>query len=319
MYSVEVSVVMPCYNGALYLKEAIGSVLNQSFKELELIVVNDGSTDDSLQIVEHYCKIDKRVKVINQTNQGQSAARNSGMAIATGKYLYFIDCDDSILPETIDELYHFAEQKGLEMILFDATTMYEEGVAKQHIPSYFRSSLPSQKLFSGKEFLKILLSSGEYRASVPLYFIKRELLQRLSLKFYVGIIHEDELFTPQLLYNASKVSHINRAYYLRRVRPNSTITTPFSNRNIEGYLTVIKELNRSKLIDYDGRESVNQIFSLIVPVLTYRSHTLSYRSRLNLLMELIQEGLFSQIPATNLLLLLTPNLLKTAIKRVVKK
>ncbi|MFA5714069.1 MAG: glycosyltransferase [Bacteroidales bacterium] len=316
--TILVSVVMPCYNGALWLRDSIESVLGQTFRELELIIVDDGSTDNSLQIAQSYLESDSRVKIIEQSNQGQSTARNRGIDVAEGRYLYFIDCDDRIVPETLAELYQIAQENKLEMVLFDASTFYDKGVGKSSLPPYIRDPVDSYKIFTGAQLLNRQLKSGEYRASVCLYLTKRELVERLSLRFHRTIIHEDELYTPQLLYNAKRVSHIAKEYYQRRVRLNSVMTIPFSRFNIESYLTVIEQLRRSSLIDRDGAEVVDRVINIIIPVLTYRSHTLPLKERLSLIFRLAREGVIGRVPFKNLLLLLTPNFLKRGLKRIIK-
>ena len=99
----KLSVVMPVYNVEDYLDEALNSAENQTYKDMEIICVNDGSTDNSLAILEKHAKKDKRIKVINQENQGVSKARNAGMKAATGKYIYFFDSDDVLAPYIMEK------------------------------------------------------------------------------------------------------------------------------------------------------------------------------------------------------------------------
>ena len=115
-----VSVIIPVYNVEEYLKEALESVVNQSLKDIEIIIINDGSTDKSLRIIKGYATKDKRIKIINQKNQGQSIARNSGIENAKGKYIYFMDSDDYIALETLEVCYKKCEEYELEMIYFVA-------------------------------------------------------------------------------------------------------------------------------------------------------------------------------------------------------
>lgn len=100
----KISIIIPVYNTAKYLPSCLNSVVNQTYQNLEIILINDGSTDNSLQIIQKYTKKDSRIKVINQKNQGQSAARNAGLKKATGDYISFIDSDDKIKPDFIKKL-----------------------------------------------------------------------------------------------------------------------------------------------------------------------------------------------------------------------
>ena len=102
---IKVSVVIPVYNTEKYVREAVESIMNQTLRELEIIIINDGSTDNSLQVVEELAAADSRIQVYSQTNQGGSVARNAGIARAYGKYIYFMDSDDLLEKETIDLCY----------------------------------------------------------------------------------------------------------------------------------------------------------------------------------------------------------------------
>jgi len=115
---VKISVIMPIYNSEKYLKEAIDSVLNQSFKDFELICINDGSTDNSPEILENYRKKDKRIKIINQKNQGLSAARNKGLKNSEGEFIFFIDSDDYIAKNTLKKLYQNARINDSDIVLY---------------------------------------------------------------------------------------------------------------------------------------------------------------------------------------------------------
>lgn len=101
-----ISLIIPVYNVEHYLKECLNSVLDQTYKNLEIICINDGSTDSSLKILENYAKYDRRVVILNQNNQGQGAARNRGIEISTGEYIFFLDADDYIMPDTIEYLHN---------------------------------------------------------------------------------------------------------------------------------------------------------------------------------------------------------------------
>ena len=115
-----VSVIIPVYNVEKYLEEALESVINQTLKDIEIIIINDGSTDRSLEIAKGYALKDKRIKIIDQKNQGLSVARNRGIENAKGKYIYFMDSDDYIALETLEVCYKKCEEYELEMIYFVA-------------------------------------------------------------------------------------------------------------------------------------------------------------------------------------------------------
>lgn len=242
MNKSKVSIVIPVYNVELYLREALDSVINQTLKEIEIIVVNDGSTDNSLEIIKEYEKKDNRIKIINQENQGLSGARNSGLKIAKGEYIYFMDSDDYIDLDTLELCYKKSKDESLDFIFFDALPFSNDDI-KIDINYYDRKDLDNRVL-SGANYLKILLKKQKYRSPVWLCFINLKFLNEIKIKFYPKILHEDELFTPLLFLKAMRVSYINRKFFNRRMRINSIMTSVKSEKNIIGYLTVAKELNK---------------------------------------------------------------------------
>ncbi|MCH4207889.1 MAG: glycosyltransferase, partial [Solobacterium sp.] len=122
----EVSVVVPVYNVEDYLAKCIESILNQTFKDFELILVNDGSTDHSLDVIRKYEQLDERIKVVNKPNGGLSDARNAGMAIARGVYIDFVDSDDSIEPDLLKECMEKFHETDADMVIFDVYQYYQK-------------------------------------------------------------------------------------------------------------------------------------------------------------------------------------------------
>lgn len=120
MKQITLSIIMPVYNGEQYLNYSIQSVLNQTYKDYELILVDDGSTDHSLEICEKYQSKDERIRVISQENKGISGARNAGIDIATGKYITFMDNDDVIQPEMYEIMLKYMVSDGLDLIMCGA-------------------------------------------------------------------------------------------------------------------------------------------------------------------------------------------------------
>lgn len=241
---IKVSVIVPIYNVELYLEEALDSVINQTLEEIEIIVVNDGSTDSSLEIIKKYEKKDKRIKVVNQENQGLSGARNSGLKIAKGEYIYFMDSDDFISLDTLEICYNHSLNNRLDFIFFDAQSFTNDNIDISGY-DYDRSQLIEEKsIFSGKEILTKLLNEKKYRSAAVLNFINLDYLTEIKLQFYPKIVHEDELFTFLLFLSAQKISYINRKFFNRRMRLGSIMTSSKSEKNIIGYLTVARELKK---------------------------------------------------------------------------
>ena len=126
---VKVSVVIPVYNAETYLKECLDSVLGQSLREIEVVCVDDDSTDASQEILMEYRQRDDRIVIIQESvHRGQAYARNLGMALARGKYIYFVDSDDVVKEDAMMALYHEAEKYGVDGVLFDADVIYDAGM-----------------------------------------------------------------------------------------------------------------------------------------------------------------------------------------------
>ena len=244
--SLKVSVVVPIYNVEKYLVETIESLVNQTLREIEIILVNDGSTDKSLEIIEKYKEKDYRIKTINQKNQGQSVARNKGIEVAKGKYIYFMDSDDLLELKTLENCYIKSEKERLDFLIFDSDIFFENIRLEKKYDNFKnnREKKLEDKITLGIKVLKKLEKNKKFKCSPCTHFINMSYLKNNNLFFYPGIIHEDELFSYKLYLNAERVNYLNCKFFKRRLRENSTMTLPKSEKNIIGYLTVARELKK---------------------------------------------------------------------------
>jgi len=252
---IKVSVVIPVYNVDKYLEECVDSVLQQTFKNYEIILVDDGATDCSGEICDRYAKNYEDVKVIHQKNGGLSAARNTGLREAVGEYVYFLDSDDYIESVTLEHLVNVVESENADVVFFDGYVFFTDCEENMDITKYQRKELYQSE--NGKEILRKLLMKDEYRTAVPLMLFKTKYLYEHKLLFKEGILHEDELFTF-LVYNADgKVSHCHEELYARRVRPASIMTSSGMVRRYESMLQIYMELSelykRGKVSGEAGR------------------------------------------------------------------
>lgn len=243
MENIRVSIIVPIYNVEKYLEECLESLVNQTLQEIEIILVIDGSTDGSEMIAQKYADKYDNIRMIVQENQGLSGARNTGLKAAKGKYVYFVDSDDYISLNAMELLYHTAEEKNVEVVLFDAD-VFLDGIDKfdyTHMENvdYYNRPADYTEVVSGQEMFCKMYQNGHYRAPAWILFIERRLLLQIGLEFFVGIIHEDELFTFQLLFEASRVIHINEKLFHRRLRQSSIMTSSSTRKHFEGcYWTI---------------------------------------------------------------------------------
>ncbi len=239
MNRVKVSVIVPVYNTAEFLEESLASLTGQTLREIEIIAVDDGSTDDSPRIIRRVAETDPRITSIRQENAGQSAARNAGLAVARGEYVYFMDSDDLLDADALELCYEKCVRENLDAVLFDADIFGESGCFD---PDYYhRTGRLDDRVYRGPELFGLMQQKGAHRASVCLYLVRRGYMERTGLRFHEGIIHEDELFSLLLCLRAERTGIIRRSFFKRRFRANSTMTARFSMRNMQGYFTVADE------------------------------------------------------------------------------
>lgn len=260
-----VSVVIPIYNVEEYLEEALESVVNQTLKDIEIILINDGSTDKSLEIAEKYKSKDERIRLINQENSGLSIARNIGIENSNGKYLYFLDSDDYLELETLKKCFSICEKNDLDLIYFDAVPFLDK-IKKIFNEEYYSKFgiIKEEKIYTGEEFLYECLKKNKYTTPVWLYFFRKEILE--GLRFYPKIYHEDILFTPLLLERVKKMIYIPKKFYKRRYRENSIMTKKVSLENIKGIYIALQELEKNTTLKIEKilKEGYNQIVNLSI-------------------------------------------------------
>ncbi|HEY6915785.1 MAG TPA: glycosyltransferase family 2 protein [Paludibacter sp.] len=267
MSDIKVSVIIPVYNTAVYLHEAIASILNQSLKEIEIIAVNDGSADNSLEILNELALVDNRLKVISfDQNVGVSVCRNTGLENARGGYIYFFDSDDILESDCLEICYQKMVDGNYDFIIFDGVSFYEDGIKPTFSGNYRRTDLLTRNSYTGGELADKLISQKAYSCSVCLCFINKEFLENTGLKFYPGVLYEDVLFTILLHLYAQHVSFVTRSFFHRRVRANSTMTTSISQKNINYRLIVCNEIIRfkQKFSDSESKRLLNlQVWSVL--------------------------------------------------------
>lgn len=235
--TIIVSVIIPVYNVADYLRECIDSVLGQTYRHIQIILIDDGSIDNSPRICDEYAMRDRRIEVIHQRNGGLSDARNAGLRKAVGQYVYFLDSDDYILPFTIEALVHQSMKDDTDFVFFDADVVGMGGLPVDH---YHRKGV-YVGVQDGKEVFAQLVNRREYYSAVPLLFINRTLILKYALSFFHGIIYEDELFTFILFHVSHRVTHLPLKLYKRRVREDSILTRKETPRNFLSLVCVLRE------------------------------------------------------------------------------
>lgn len=219
--NILISAIVPVYNSEKFLKDCIKSLRNQSLKEIEMIFVNDGSSDRSLDILRKYKNIDSRIKIINQENSGPSIARNRGLEIAKGEYISFIDSDDWIDKDMYKEMYNLAKSKESDAVICDMkmvnnkNELYVKGL-DYNLNTYSKKDI-EEKIF------KELLSNSQFNSMANKIF-KSQIINKNNIRLDPDIYYaEDWLFNMKFFKECNKISYINKCfYYYRRGHESSS-------------------------------------------------------------------------------------------------
>jgi len=283
----KISVIIPVYNTEKFLREALDSIINQSFKDIEIIAINDGSTDNCLEILNEYAKNDNRLKVYSQENQGQAIARNFGLDNSSGDYIYFFDSDDILLPTALEETYNKCKKDNLDFCFFDADIFYDD-IEYNLSFDYKRSHLLEDKVYSGLEITNILLDHNKFRASPCLYLLKKGFWKGLKL-YFENIIYEDELFGSLLYIQAERVGFVPKSFFLRRVRGNSTMTKQYAEKNLYSHFFILDQFILFSKKNGKCKNVINRFCMNIVNVAVYSASSLSFKLRINCVLKVLRK------------------------------
>jgi|GEM_PF-447976 len=259
---VDVSVIIPVFNAEPWLEECLSSVLRQRDVSIEVICINDGSTDDSARILSLHAGRDARVRIIDQPNSGQSVGRNAGIAAATGRYMVFLDSDDFWSQDALARLVRHADADELDILLFEGHSVRDGEVSDEiwrRYGNYYPRSGEYDQSRSGAQMIADMRRGRDYRAHVGLYLTRTTYAHRIGAKFVPGIVHQDNPYTFALLLQADRVAHVKIDLYARRLRPGSTITTLKAANSAKGYyLSYV-----SMLRDVSNRDLPPQIANVL--------------------------------------------------------
>ncbi len=265
----DISVIIPAYNVEKYIEECFESVLKQTFRSFEIICINDGSIDRTIEIIEKYAILDSRIKIINHSkNQGQSAARNLGLKEAHGKYIFFLDSDDMIIPETFEELFFCAEKNKVDIIFFNMDRLYDRGIQEEKNPQEF---IEYQGIYDGQKMFSLFMRDDVSRMVVWRQFYRREFLEEQGILFYEGIFHEDVLFYLFSSLNAKRVMNINKSYYIYRQREGSTMSVINEKRVYSQYIvmTEIYKYWKTHSFSLEVNQAIEKYFKKVYSSLIY--------------------------------------------------
>jgi len=234
---MKISIIIPCYNGSNFIINTLKSVQEQTYQNWECVIVDDGSKDSSKNTIQNFIGSDNRFIYHYQENKGLSGARNTGMEIATGAYIYFLDADDLISTDSLENLQALID---IDIDIVFGKTAITHG-QNFNIEGYLDHNLPTLKKI-GNNTQQLIPLVVEYNLICTAHnrLYKKQFLQKNNLIFKDGLLHEDELWFFETLFFSDNIILNNKATYFYNVANDDSITNNMSSKNIEAYLTIIE-------------------------------------------------------------------------------
>jgi len=246
----KISIIVPIYNVEKYLRDCIESIENQTYQEIEILLINDGSTDSSLEICKEYARKNNKIKIINKKNGGLSDARNVGLEHAKGKYIMFVDSDDYLAPNSCEVLYNAIKDTDFQFITGNFAFTNNDGI-------------PWKKPMFSEKFDNIILGIEDYKKAFYLVnstvwnkIFRKEFIDNHGLKFEVGLLAEDAVFTTLAFLKTKKTCYIKDIVYYYRQREIKKGNTSISFNCSVDYF---KKVNQAYKIIYKNFKKYNQI------------------------------------------------------------
>lgn len=244
-----VSIVVPVYNVEAYIKKCLDSIVQQTYENIEIIIVIDGSTDGSEKIVRTYR--DERILIINQVNQGLGAARNTGINHAKGDWLLFVDSDDWLNRNTVEKLIDAASEDKSDIVIFNLCYIYENDEIRRRTPK-----IRERVCIDGEEALRRELIGTEYRFHAPNKFCKTNLYRTNNIAFPSNKMYEDIATTYKLLAKASRVTLLSEDLYFYLQKRTGSITYSLASKRM--FYDLFEAIDN--VIDYVNALSCNAAF-----------------------------------------------------------
>ena len=242
----KISIIVPVYKVEKYIERCINSILNQTFTDFELILVDDGSPDRCGAICDNYSKIDKRIKVIHKKNEGLSEARNVGIKVSTGEYIAFVDSDDFINKNMYKVLYENAIKYEADISMCQFKYIYPDDVIDESLEIYSKEVL----IYNNTQALEMLYKEKKLQFIVAwnkLY--KKELFCDISYDY--GKIHEDEFIIHELIYKSNIITFSLEEMYYYLQREGSIMKSNFNEKNLDILDALINRMNFFKVNNLD--------------------------------------------------------------------
>lgn len=270
------SIVVPIYNVERYLKQCVNSILEQSYKNFEIILVDDGSQDNCPYICDEYAEQDERIKVIHKTNGGLSDARNSGIGEASGDYILFIDSDDLIEKNSLNDIACTIKGNNFPDVVFlEAIKFYQDGRTEPMGDGY------NHQMIDGRNYVEVLRfieTMPKFPGSACTKAVKKEIINN-KLEFQVGILSEDNEWSIRLFGIARSFAYCDKPYYLYRQQREGSITHMVSEKTVKSLIEII-EKHSYKKVETDYEYFCNVVCSYILMILIYNISQMNKKGKI---------------------------------------
>lgn len=241
-----VSVIMPCYNVENYIDETLDTLVNQSLSSIEIICIDDGSTDGTLKHLQDYAEKYQQIKVVSETNHRQGYERNQGIAMAKGKYIYYMDSDDLLSENCLELISGRMEQEELDLAFFEADSFYETEELEEEFGEFktlYHRDNEYPDALKGTEMYVTLRQNRDMIVSPCLQLASREMILKNELRFNEELpMLEDNIYTMRCILAAQKVRCFKDVLYQRRVRGASTMTQKRLDDKVYSFGIVLKDI-----------------------------------------------------------------------------
>lgn len=248
---IKVSVIVPVYNAGNYIERCINSIINQTLKEIEIIIVNDGSTDKTMEILEKLLEQDERISIVHKENGGVSSARNTGLAMAKGEYIYQLDGDDWIEKETLLNCYCLAKKDNLDIVIFDFLIDYDDG------NQIIKNDLESLNYALNRNEYLHLLFLGKSFPGIWNKLFKNSLFNEINYNEELTL-GEDMLVTIELVLKSDRIGKLNIPLIHYIQSPNSIVREGISRKIYQ--LFEVFEIAEKKMKNCKVSEEILNIF-----------------------------------------------------------
>ena len=236
MMQGKISIIVPVYKVENELDRCVQSLMKQTYKNIEIILVDDGSPDQCPKLCEQYAKEDERIRVIHKKNGGLSDARNAGLNLARGEYVLYVDSDDYIEVDSCERLINATSEEQVDIVVGNAIMEKSNSYEKM-----IHSATPAGEIYSAKDFIEKAVRASQWYAPSWLNMYRRDFLLQNKLFFKVGIYFEDMQMLPRVFPRAKKVACIDGVFYHYIVRENSIMTSEKDEKKKKDSIQNLKE------------------------------------------------------------------------------